>query len=145
MRWTLTIKPFAASLLFLTLYLLSITMSVVGHFTCAGQRQCIGFKNGFMYTQTGVCMHTCTPSKAAKHTSIKRWLRLHFPMHKVQIRSLVAELRSHMPQRQKTKTLKKKRNNIVINSIKTLKIIRIKKIFFRKATLLMPFSCHFLP
>ena len=141
-------KPFAAPLPFLTLCLLSITMSVIGRFTRAGQRQCIGFKNSFMYTETGICMQTHTPFKAGKHIRIKCWLRLHIPMQTEQIQSLVGELRFHMPQGQKTKTFKKKkkktRNNIVINSKNTLKMFHIKKIFLRKATLLMPFSCHFL-
>ena len=104
----------------------------------------------WLYVHTDWCMHAHMYTfQSCKNTRVKRWLRLHFPMQKVQVQSLVGELRSHMPQCQKTKTLKKKkkknRNNIVIHSIKTLKMIHIKKIFFRKATLLTPFSCHFLP
>ena len=53
-----------------------------------------------------------------------QWLRLHPPMQEVQVRSLVRELRSHRPRGQKNKTWK--RSNIVINSIKTLKIVHIK-------------------
>ena len=68
-----------------------------------------------MYTQTGVCMHTHPPSKAAKHTRIKHWLRLHFPMQKVQVQSLVGELRATVPQCQKTKTLKKKKQKQYCN------------------------------
>ena len=33
-----------------------------------------------------------------------QWLRFHLPMKGVQVQSLVGELRSHMPQGQKTKT-----------------------------------------
>ena len=33
-----------------------------------------------------------------------QWLRLHLPMQEVPVRSLVRELRSHMPHGQKTKT-----------------------------------------
>ena len=40
---------------------------------------------------------------------------------------LAGELRSHMPPGQKTKT--ENRNSIVTNSIKTLKMVHIKKIF----------------
>ena len=42
------------------------------------------------------------------------------------VRSLVRELRSHMPRGQKTKT--ENRSNVVTNSIKTLKMAHIKKI-----------------
>ena len=48
----------------------------------------------------------------------------------MQVQSLVGELRSHMPQGQKTKTYS--RSNIVTNSIKTLKIVHIKKKIFKK-------------
>ena len=48
-----------------------------------------------------------------------QWLRLRLPKQGVQVRSLVGELRSHMPRGQKTKT--KNRRNIVTNSIKTKK------------------------
>ena len=37
-----------------------------------------------------------------------QWLRVCLPMQGVQVRSLVEELRYHIPQGQKTKTLKKK-------------------------------------
>ena len=46
-------------------------------------------------------------------------------MQRVQVQALVGELRSHMPQGQKTKT--ENRNNIVTNSIKTLKMVHIKE------------------
>ena len=48
----------------------------------------------------------------------------------VRFRSLVKELRSHMPHGQKTEH--KNRSNIVTNSIKTLKMVRIKKKIFKK-------------
>ena len=48
-----------------------------------------------------------------------QWLRLHLPMWGVQVRSLVGEPRSHMTHDQKTKT--ENRNNIITNSINTLK------------------------
>ena len=43
----------------------------------------------------------------------------------VQVRSLVGELKSHMPPGQKTKI--QNRINIVANLIKTLKMVHIKK------------------
>ena len=51
-----------------------------------------------------------------------QWLSLSLPMHGVQVQSLV---RAHMPQGPKTKT--RNRSNIVPYSIKTLKIVHIKK------------------
>ena len=47
------------------------------------------------------------------------------PMHGVWIRSLVRELRSHIPQWQKSKT--ENRSTILVNSIKTLKMVHIRK------------------
>ena len=55
-------------------------------------------------------------------------LRSCFPTQVVQIPSLVRELRPHMPFGQKKQNLKN-RSTIVTNSIKTLKMIHIKKIF----------------
>ena len=46
------------------------------------------------------------------------------------VRSLVRELRSHMPRGQKTKT--ENRSNVVTDSIKTLKMAHINKIFKNK-------------
>ena len=51
-------------------------------------------------------------------------------MQGVQVPSLVRHLRSHMPHSQKTKT--QNRSNIVTNSIKTLKMVHIKKILKKK-------------
>ena len=48
-----------------------------------------------------------------------------FPVQGLWVRSPVGELRFHMPCSQKTKT--KNGSNIVTNSIKTLKMVRIKK------------------
>ena len=48
-------------------------------------------------------------------------------MQGVQVRPLVGELRSHMPRGQKIQNIKKPRSNIVTNSIKTLKMVHIKK------------------
>ena len=56
-----------------------------------------------------------------------QWLRLRLPMQEVRVRSLVGGLGSHMPQGQNTKT--ENRSNTVINSIKTLKMVHIKKVF----------------
>ena len=56
---------------------------------------------------------------------VVQWLRLPFPMQEVWVQSLVRELRSNMPQSQKPKT--SNRSNIVTNSIKTLKMVHIKK------------------
>jgi len=67
-----------------------------------------------------------------------QWLRLPLPVQGVQVRSLVRKLRSHMPQGQKTKNINKRRrkSNIITNSIKTLKMVHIKKIF--RASLVAP-------
>ena len=46
-------------------------------------------------------------------------------MQEVEVRPLVRELRAYMPLGQETKT--ENRSNIVTNSIKTLKMIHIKK------------------
>ena len=54
-------------------------------------------------------------------------MRLCLPMQKVLL------VGSHLPHGQKTKT--KTRNNIVTNSIKTLKIVNIKKSLKRKTLL----------
>ena len=59
-----------------------------------------------------------------------QWLRLCLPMKGVAVQSLVGELRSHTPHGEKPKTLN--RNNIVTNSIKTLKVIHIQKNIFKK-------------
>ena len=61
-----------------------------------------------------------------------QWLRLHLPMQGVWVRSLVRELRFHIPRGQKTKT--KSRSYIATNSIKTLKILQIKKKLLKKET-----------
>ena len=49
--------------------------------------------------------HRNVPQDCPTQTSlVVQWLRLHLAMQGVQIRSLVGELRSHMPHGQKTKT-----------------------------------------
>ena len=58
---------------------------------------------------------------------VVQWLRLRLSMQGVWVRSLVWELRFHLPQGQKTKT--QNRSNTVTNSMKTLKMVHIKKIF----------------
>ena len=58
-----------------------------------------------------------------------QWLRPCFPMQGVQVRSLVGDLGSHMPRDQKTKC---KSSNIATNSIKTLKMVHIKKYFKKR-------------
>ena len=55
-----------------------------------------------------------------------QWLRLHLPMQRVWVRSLMGELRPHMSWGQKTKT--PNRSNVT-NSIKTLKMVHTKKSF----------------
>ena len=52
-------------------------------------------------------------------------LRLHLPTEGMWIPPLVGELSYHVPHSQKTKT--QHRNNIIANSIKTLKMVHIKK------------------
>ena len=59
-----------------------------------------------------------------------QWLRLGLPVEGVWVGSLVRELRSYMPFGQKIKA--KNRSNIVTNSIKTLKMIHIKKVLKKK-------------
>ena len=63
-----------------------------------------------------------------------QWLKLHLPMLGVQVQVLVRVLRAHMPGGQKNKT--ENRNSIVTNSIKTFKMVHIKKksFFFLKET-----------
>ena len=63
-----------------------------------------------------------------------QWLRVCLPMQGVQVRSLVEELRYHLPQGQKTKTLKKKQNrNSIVNKFKKdLKNAPHQKIFKNK-------------
>ena len=59
-----------------------------------------------------------------------QWLRVCLPMQGVQVRSLVGELRHHIPQGQKNKTFKKKNKTetvLLTNSKKTLKMLHIKK------------------
>ena len=56
---------------------------------------------------------------------VVQWLRLHLPRQGMQIRSPVWKLRSHMLQGQKSKTFFK--SNIVTNSIKTFKMVHIKR------------------
>ena len=54
-------------------------------------------------------------------------LRIHLSMQDLQVQSLVGELRSHIPCGQRAKT--ENRNNMITNSIKTFKMVHIKKIF----------------
>ena len=54
-----------------------------------------------------------------------QWLRLPLPLQRVWVQSLVGELKSHMTQGQKPEH--KTTGNIATNSIKTLKMIHIKK------------------
>ena len=54
-----------------------------------------------------------------------QWLRPCHPIQEIQVLSLVLELTSYMPHSQKQKANLK--NNIVTNSIKTLKMVLIKK------------------
>ena len=56
-----------------------------------------------------------------------QWLKLCLPMQELQVQSLGEELRSHVPLCQKVKT--ENRSSIVTNSIKTLKMAHIKKVF----------------
>ena len=53
-----------------------------------------------------------------------QWLRLCLPMKEMGVRSLVRELRPHIPY---TKNPKQNRSNIVTNSIQPLKMVHIKK------------------
>ena len=68
-------------------------------------------------------------------------LILHLPMQGVQFQSLVTEPRSYMPCSQKAKTLN--RNNIITNSIKTLKLDHIKKILKKNKVLYLEYKFIF--
>ena len=57
---------------------------------------------------------------------------LRLPILGAWVLSLAEDLRPYMPCSQRTKTLKKKRSNIVTNSIKTLKMVHIKRKRFLK-------------
>ena len=57
-------------------------------------------------------------------------LGLCLPLQGVQVRSLVRELRNHMPSSQKTKT--QNRSYIATNSTKTLKMVHIKQTNFEE-------------
>ena len=59
------------------------------------------------------------------------WFRLLLPMQGVQVQSLVDELRSHIPHGPKIPNVKN-RSNVVTHSIKTLKIVHIKKFLKKK-------------
>lgn len=54
------------------------------------------------------------------------WLRGLLPMQRVQVSSLVRELRSHMPHGQNSRA-ENNGSNTVMNSIKTLKTVHMKK------------------
>jgi len=54
-----------------------------------------------------------------------QWLRLFLPMEGVCVQSLIGEVRFHMTHSQKTKT--ENRSNIITHSIKTLKMVHIKR------------------
>ena len=58
-----------------------------------------------------------------------QWLRLHLSMKGIQVQSLVGELRFHKPhgKQKQQEQQTNKQSSIVTNSIKTLKIVHIKK------------------
>ena len=57
---------------------------------------------------------------------VVQWLRLHPSGQGLQVRSLArGELRAYVPHSQKIKT--QKRSSVVTNSVKTLKMVHIKK------------------
>ena len=67
----------------------------------------------------------------AQHISISlvvHWLRFPLPMQRVRVRPLVGELSFYMPHGQKTKIKKKRRSNILTNSIKTLRMVFIHQV-----------------
>ena len=68
-------------------------------------------------------------------------LRLCLLIQGVWVQSLVGELRSHMPLGQNTKTWN--RSNIVIKSMKSLKMVHIKKKIFKKKDALVIQSIAF--
>ena len=59
---------------------------------------------------------------------VVQWLKLHLPMQGVRVQSLVGELRSYKTQGQKSQNINN-RSNIVKTSIKTSKMVLIKKNF----------------
>ena len=69
-----------------------------------------------------------------------QWLRHCFSNSRGTGLTLVRELRSHMPHGPKTKT--ENRSNVVTNSIKTLKMVHIKKLFKNNFLIIPAFGCH---
>ena len=63
---------------------------------------------------------------------VVQWLRLHLPMQGVRDHSLVRELRSHMPHRQKAKKYKQKQYCNKFN--RDFKMVHIKKKILKKYT-----------
>ena len=78
------------------------------------------------------------PIKSLGTSLAVQWLQFPLPKQGLQVQSLVGELRSHMPCGQKAKTLN--RSNTVTNSIKTLKMVRMRK----KKKKTPPFKCSIL-
>ena len=68
---------------------------------------------------------TCSQEKHLGTSMVAQGLRLHLSMQGVQVQSLLRELRFPHAWGPKTKT--KNRNNIVTNSMKTFKMVHIKK------------------
>ena len=61
---------------------------------------------------------------------VVQWLRICLPGKGVWVQSLVVELRPHTPRRQNKRNIK--RSNVLTNSVKTLKMVHIKKILILK-------------
>ena len=72
-----------------------------------------------------LCLDSEVEKEVTGTSLVVQWLGLRLPLQEVQVRSLVGELGSHMPRGQKNNI--KNRSNIVTSSVKTLKMVHIKK------------------
>ena len=66
---------------------------------------------------------------------VAQLLRLRFPMQGVQVQSFVGELRSYLCSKNKNKNTPKHKTNktsILTNSVKTLKMVHLKKSFKKR-------------
>ena len=61
-----------------------------------------------------------------------QWLRLHLTMQEIQSRSLIPGAKIPQASWLKNQNIKNSRSNIVTNSIKTLKMVHIKKKILKK-------------
>ena len=95
------------------------------------------------YSHSGDSLEISLKIKDAGTSLAVQWLRLRLPMQGVWVQSLVGELGSHMPHGQKKQTNIKnpiKQKQHCTNSIKTLKMVHIKKILKKKLKMQLPYD-----